>query len=69
MKNTKIVPAALCALLLCSCAEPVPAAPAVQTFQNVTIDSGFDTVITLVEQTSDQEGFQAHYDDMCEQFR
>lgn len=69
MRNTRIVKASLCALLLCSCAEPVPAAPAVQTFQNVSIDSGFDTVITLVEQTSDQEAFQAHYDKMCGQFR
>ena len=59
----------LSAALLAGCAGTAsPAAPAVQTFQNVTIDSGFDTVITLVEQTSDQEAFQAHYDTMCEQF-
>ena len=59
----------LSAALLAGCAgNASPAAPAVQTFQNVTIDSGFDTVITLVEQTSDQEAFQAHYDTMCEQF-
>ena len=61
---------ALSAALLAGCASASsPAAPAVQTFQNVSVDSGFDTVITLVEQTADQEAFQAHYNTMCEQFR
>ena len=61
---------ALCAALLAGCASASsPAAPAVQTFQNVSVDSGFDTVITLVEQTADQEAFQSHYNTMCEQFR
>ena len=61
---------ALSAALLAGCASASsPAAPAVQTFQNVSVDSGFDTVITLVEQTADQEAFQSHYNTMCEQFR
>ena len=59
----------LSAILLAGCASsPSPAVPAVQTFQNVSIDSGFDTVITLVEQTADQEAFQSHYNTMCGQF-
>jgi len=40
----------------------------VRTFTNVTLDSGFDTVITLVEQTDDQEQFQAHFKAMCDSF-
>ena len=41
---------------------------AVRTFSNITIDSGFDTVITLVEQTDDEAAFKEHYDRMCESF-
>ena len=48
-------------------AEPVVPS-SVQTFTNVTLDSGFDTVITLVEQTSDQAAYQTHFESMCESF-
>lgn len=57
-------------LLFSACGTSAPAAsPAVQTMQNVTVDSGFDTVITLIEQTNDPDGFQNHFNTMCEQFR
>lgn len=69
MKTSRFISAILSLTLLSGCAGSQPAAPSVQTFQNVSVDSGFDTVITLVEQTADQEAFQGHYDEMCEQFR
>lgn len=37
--------------------------------QNVSIDSGFDTVITLIEQTDDPDGFAGHFNEMCDTFR
>ena len=69
MKLRMFLTAALAAGMLSACAESAPAVPSVQTFQNVSVDSGFDTVITLIEQTDDQEAFQSHYSEMCEQFR
>ena len=54
----------------CAAAEtsPKPAASEVRTFTNITVDSGFDTVITLVEQTDDEAAFRRHYDLLCESF-
>ncbi len=39
-----------------------------QTMQNVTLDSGFDTVITLIEQTEEPEAFESHFKELCGSF-
>ena len=72
MKYKRFLLSALCAVLLSGCGvreveTPVPVT--VQTFQNVSLDAGFDTVMTLTEQTDDAEGFYAHFETMCESFR
>lgn len=48
--------------------ETKPAA-SYQTMQNVSLDAGFDTVITLVEQTDRPDLFSEHFEAMCEEFR
>ena len=72
MKCTQLAGLFLTLALLGGCTAeagtPGSAPAAVQTFQNVTIDSGFDTVITLVEQTADQTAYQEHFNEMCRQF-
>ena len=55
-------------LIACGTAKPAPASSEIRTFSNITVDSGFDTVITLVEQTDDEAAFQSHYRLMCDSF-
>ena len=64
-----ILAAALALSVLCGCAETEkPDEKSWQTMQNVTLDSGFDTVITLIEQTDNPEAFDAHFKALCERF-
>ncbi len=48
--------------------EPVNNEAEVRTYNNVTVDSGFDTVIQLSETTSDKEVFDTHFSVMCDAF-
>lgn len=65
-----ILAAVLAMSVLSGCAETEkPNKESWQTMQNVTLDSGFDTVITLIEQTDEPEAFNSRFNVLCESFR
>lgn len=64
-----MVPALVLSLLSGCSSQPAEPEAAWQTMQNVSLDAGFDTVITLIEQTDDPDGFNDHFNDLCDSFR
>ena len=70
MKFRSIAVPALALCLLGGCAaQPADTGKSWQTMQNVSLDAGFDTVITLIEQTDDPDGFSDHFSRLCDSFR
>lgn len=73
MKKTICLIFLICFSLLSGC-RAVPAEEteseelSANTYNNVTVDSGFDTVIQLTETTSSKEQFDAHFSAMCDAF-